>query len=139
MQHNRNLLYRFWFAVSLAGYYWIFVTRSTLSLSNASFFKTCFVKNITQLPCPSCGSTRAVHSIIDGNFRDALIMNPLGFIEVFLLMLVPLWISKDWITRKNSFQKNYQQFECYLSDKRISLPFLGLIVINWIWNINKGL
>lgn len=138
MQHNRNLLYRFWFTVSLVGYYWIFDARIT-SLSNATFFKTCFIKNMTQIPCPSCGSTRAVHSILNGNFRDALIINPIGFIAVLFLLLVPLWISRDWITRKNSFQIFYQKFEFYLSNKRISLPFLGLILLNWIWNINKGL
>ena len=138
MQPNGNLLYRFWFAVSLAGYYWIFVSRNT-SFSNETFFKTCFVKNITNFPCPSCGSTRAVHSILDGNFQEALMLNPLGFIVVFLLILVPLWIAKDWVTRKKSFQNFYQKFECYLSNKRILLPFWGLIVLNWIWNINKGL
>ena len=138
MQRNRNLLYRFWFAVSLAGYFWIFASRNT-SLSNETLFKTCFVKNINQLPCPSCGSTRAVLSILNGNFQDAFIFNPLGFIVIFLLILVPLWIVKDWITRKKTFQNFYQKIECYLSNKRISLPFLGLIVLNWIWNINKGL
>lgn len=94
---------------------------------------------MTQIPCPSCGSTRAVHSILNGNFRDALIINPIGFIAVLFLLLVPLWISRDWITQKNSFQIFYQKFEFYLSNKRISLPFWGLIILNWIWNINKGL
>jgi hypothetical protein len=80
-----------------------------------------------------------MQAIFDGNFRNALLINPLGFIALLVLFIVPLWISTDWFTRKSSFQDFYHQVEFYLSNKRISLPILGLVILNWIWNINKGL
>jgi hypothetical protein len=90
------------------------------------------------LPCPSCGSTRAVLSILHGDLMRALFLNPLGFIIVLLLLLCPLWLLYDLFTGKTTLFKTYQTTEIILKRPIIVLPLILLISLNWIWNILKG-
>ena len=39
-------------------------------------YPTCIFHRVTGLHCPGCGSTRAVHSALHGDFRKALAYNP---------------------------------------------------------------
>ena len=42
-----------------------------------TIFPKCIFKMITGLLCPGCGSQRAVHQILHGNFMQAFFFNPL--------------------------------------------------------------
>ena len=37
----------------------------------------CPLHAVTGIPCPGCGMTRAARSLMQGNFRDAALFNPL--------------------------------------------------------------
>lgn len=47
-----------------------------------SFLIKCPFKVMTGLDCPGCGSQRAVHEILHGNFRSAVAFNPLFVIAL---------------------------------------------------------
>jgi hypothetical protein len=42
-----------------------------------SFFPDCVFHSITGLPCPTCGSTRAVERLAHGDFLSAIAIQPL--------------------------------------------------------------
>jgi hypothetical protein len=45
--------------------------------SKSVFFPSCPFYKLTSLYCPGCGSTRALHALLNGNMLGALNMNPL--------------------------------------------------------------
>lgn len=48
----------------------------------------CFVKMLTGYDCPSCGGQRALHAILNGNIKEALLLNPFLFIAIPYLLAV---------------------------------------------------
>ena len=46
------------------------------------FYPRCLFHSLTGLDCPGCGALRATHHLLHGNFRAALVLNP-----VFVLFL----------------------------------------------------
>ena len=97
------------------------------------------MKRFTGLPCPSCGSTRSVLSLVDGNLSAAVLGNPLGLILFMIMMILPAWLLYDFIRRKNSLLKSYGKTEVWIRKSWIAIPSVILILGNWIWNIQKGL
>lgn len=98
----------------------------------------CPIKIVTGYPCPSCGSTRSVIHIFQGNFVDALRTNPIGFILFLGLTLSPPWILFDIITRKRSLYLFFLKVEKFVRVKSVAIILTLLVVINWIWNFYKG-
>ena len=49
----------------------------------------CPFRAVTGLPCPTCGLTRAAHSLMRGDLGRALAINP--FDSLFFLVAVPLF------------------------------------------------
>jgi hypothetical protein len=50
----------------------------------------CPLKALTGVPCPMCGMTRSVTSVVHGNLGHALAMQPAGFLAVALAVLLVL-------------------------------------------------
>lgn len=135
IQQKQNKIYFILLMACLAGYIWI-----ALSLNHSSpNSSVCLLKNVTGVPCPSCGSTRSVLSIIHGSPLEALYWNPLGFIVASILIITPLWIVFDIRTRRNSLSHFYAKAEAFFQRKSVYVPALLLLTLNWIWNITKGL
>lgn len=102
-------------------------------------FHVCIIKHLTNIPCPSCGSTRSILSITKGNFMEALQINPMGFIVTVIMFSVPFWIFIDIATRRQTLFEFYRKMETYLKRPQLAIPLILLVVINWIWNITKGI
>lgn len=51
----------------------------------------CVLRNVTGVPCPSCGSTRAVKAIASGDVVSGFLMNPL-IISVLAVLGVGLLV-----------------------------------------------
>lgn len=47
----------------------------------------CVIKNITGIPCPSCGMTRSYLHVLDGNFSAAFYDHPLFFTVPLVLII----------------------------------------------------
>lgn len=116
----------------VAGYIWLF-------LFDRGGGTVCLFKHIFHIPCPSCGSTRAIAALMQGEIRSALLLNPIGILLALMLVAIPVWISADVIRRKDSYYAFYTKADRIMGRKRVFLLFALLIISNWIWNIIKGL
>lgn len=138
MTLSRNKLYGILIAACLAGYIWLY-----LSISNNTIVTTscavCLLKRFTSIPCPSCGSTRSVMSLSKGNFAEALWINPNGYLVAIIMIITPFWIMGDLISKKSTLFDSYRKIEPYLKKPEYAIPLILLVIINWIWNITKGL
>ncbi len=121
------------------GYAWLFYSFQSSLKATESTLEVCLFKQVTHVPCPSCGSTRAVLELSEGRFLEALLINPLGFIIALILVFTPLWIAFDLLTRKHSLIRFYKGLEMRLQNPMLGIPLIFLLLINWIWNITKGL
>ena len=138
MSIGRNNLYMLVLIACVAGYLWL-AFNIHQETNKVDGVEACLFKRFTNLPCPSCGSTRAILLLTNGNLANALYANPVGFILAFILIVTPFWIIADFIGRKDSFFRLYQRMEKILNKPQYAIPLLLLVVINWIWNISKGL
>lgn len=102
-------------------------------------FGFCIFKNVTGIPCPSCGTTRAIELILKGNITESLYMNPFGIIVITLMTIAPFWILYDVIYKKDSFLFFYKKTEESIRIRWVSIVLIGLVLLNWIWNIYKKL
>jgi len=104
------------------------------------FTNFCLFKKVTTLPCPACGTTRGIVHIAEGRVQAGLYTNPFSLLAVVIMLVVPVWLVYDFITRKSSFYKTYQQIETFIKSKRwVYLSLIAFVLSNWVWNITKEL
>ena len=138
MTLDRGRLYSILLIACLAGYIWLYFSTTKNFTENKSV-EVCLIKHITNVPCPSCGSTRSIISLIKGDFIGALNLNPLGYIIAIIMVVAPIWILTDLFLRSNTLFDFYQKTETFLRKRKYAIPLILLVIINWIWNIIKGL
>lgn len=134
---SRNRLYLYLGIACLVGYIWVCI--NTFSAIGNSNFSVCVVKNVTGLPCPSCGSTRAVGALFHGDILQAFYFNPFGLILGMGMVIFPFWIAYDLLAKKNTLLWFYEKLEELLPQAKVAVPLIVLVVLNWIWNIYKGI
>jgi len=133
---NKRNLYILTLSLSLVGYGWL--SWNTIEKSKTPTL--CLVKHVTGIPCPSCGTTTAMIELIHGNVLSSLLINPFGVLMTAVLIIFPGWIIADLLRKRESFFKFYQWVEIVLNQRRwISVPAILVVIINWVWNISKGL
>lgn len=99
----------------------------------------CVLKSTVGLPCPSCGTTRSILHLLHGNISDAFLLNPFGIFAFMGMVIIPIWIIYDFIKSKRTMWYNYLLFISLFKNKKFSFFVVILILVNWIWNIQKGL
>ena len=55
---------------------------------DSRWFPQCFIKTLTGWSCPSCGVQRALHSLLHGNWREALSYNYFFVISIPYTILI---------------------------------------------------
>ena len=138
MIRHRNKLYAFVLLACSIGYMWLYYHISSSFIENRSS-EVCLLKSVTGVPCPSCGSTRSVVSLLEGDFSEALSLNPIGYILAIGLFILPIWIVRDLLVNRQSFFDFFRSAELFLQKPQHYLPLALLVVVNWVWNITKGL
>jgi len=138
MSLNRNRFYLLLGSACLAGYTWLLFSMFNSGI-NQDEIGVCIIKHVTGIPCPSCGSTRSVISLVNGNILDSLYWNPIGLILALIMIVTPVWIIMDLISGKRSLFRFYGKIETVFRMKIIAIPAILLVMVNWIWNIYKGL
>lgn len=133
---SKNKLYAFILIACLVGFLYLFYS---INYSESSHLKFCIIKNATGYPCPSCGTTRAVKLFLKGYFYNSIQMNPFGILVSILMLVLPFWIVYDVITHKDTFYTNYKKTETILKTRWLAIMLIVLVLLNWIWNIKKGL
>jgi len=120
-----------------AGYGWVIWSSQNDALH--SDLTPCLFKNSTGIACPSCGSTRSVLLLSQGYFSKALLLNPLGILMALIMVIVPFWLLYDIILNKDTLYYNYKKAEDTIRIKWVAISLILLIILNWLWNIQKGL
>jgi hypothetical protein len=133
---KKNKLYSILLIASIVGFAYLFYK---IKYSESVHLSFCMIKNVTGYACPSCGTTRAVQLFLQGNFAASLQMNPFGIIVTLLMLISPIWILFDIITKKETFYFWYKKTEEVIRIKWIAIALIILVLLNWIWNIYKEL
>ena len=102
-------------------------------------FSPCIFKNVTGIACPSCGTTRSILQLSQGYFKEAVLTNPIGIILAIVMIVVPFWLLYDILFKKDTLYNSYKKFESVLQIKWVTIILVILIIMNWAWNIHKGL
>lgn len=131
-----NNFYKISSAFFIAGYAWLLYNITYTGHMHAGI---CIFKLITHLPCPSCGTTRAVGLLLEGNVGSSLALNPFGIICFTAMLVFPLWLIYDWWYEKKTMPEWYGKMERWVGTKRATLLLFILVTLNWIWNIYKEL
>lgn len=136
---QKNKLYLFIVLACFVGYSWLFFLFQHQHQIQNNEFTVCLLKKITNIPCPSCGTTRAVIEISKGKFLNSIFINPFGILVALIMLICPFWIGYDFIFNKDTFYQFYKSFENFLRKRKIAITLIVLVLINWIWNITKNL
>ena len=138
MPHSKQKVYYILLITCLGGYLWLgfnFFHTHTPKLATP-----CLFKQVTRLPCPSCGATRSIISLFHGEIKEAIFTwNPLGFLILLVMVVTPFWILHDSLFKKDSLFYVYQKAEKALAKKVVYIPAIIFILLLWIWNIYKGI
>lgn len=132
---SRNRLYGLLALMCAAGYAWIYYN---LGNGAETPVHACVVKKIAGIPCPSCGSTRSVISLMEGNVVEAVLWNPIGLILLVGMAVFPVWITYDLFNKQQTLYLAYRRTEAFFSRRRYAISALILVLANWLWNIYKG-
>ena len=96
---------------------------STFDPSTVRFFPRCTFLTLTGLKCPGCGTQRAIHALLHGNFLEAVRFNAMMVASVPLLALY----GYAEIVR-NSKPRFYNK----VNSTPIILTIFVLVVLWWI-------
>lgn len=132
---HRDKFYILLMALCLCSIVWIIFCVN--NQDGQGLWQGCLSKQILHIPCPSCGTTRSVISIIKGDFLNAVLINPLGYIAIISIVIIPIWIIIDCSTGKSTLVNTYYACLRFIKQAYIYIPLIILTICNWIWNIVK--
>ncbi|WP_224484841.1 DUF2752 domain-containing protein [Robertkochia aurantiaca] len=120
------------------GYGWLFLNKWVLHSSQDDLI-VCPTRLVWGVPCPSCGLTRSLLAFFRAEISEAMHWNPIGFPMLLLLLLLPLWLIKDLIMKRNSLYEFYLLFMNHMRRPYYAFAFGLIIFLTWGWNISKDL
>ena len=131
MQFNFKLKYLAIIISIIAGYFFLYNYPNSIEGHTV-----CAFKNMTGIPCPSCGSTRATMQLLHGKFIKSILINPFGIITNSLVIISTFWMVNDILKNKETF---FPFIKKDFVNKYVIIFAVMLTIANWIWNIQKGL
>lgn len=134
---KRNRLYTILGIACVVGYSWLFFANSLIAKDSG--ITLCFIRNVFGIPCPTCGSTRAVLLLAQGDLAGSILFNPIGIILAAIMLALPLWLAYDLSTKKQTLLNAYNNFERIVRIRWIATLLIILLIANWIWNFYKPL
>lgn len=79
--YRRSTVAAIW-SLLIAGTAYLFIFEP----GRTGFFPVCLFRLVTGLTCPGCGTTRALHEILHGDFHEAFMLNPLLLVAIPFLL-----------------------------------------------------
>ncbi len=139
MSLTRNRFYLYLSLACMVGYGWLALVGRLKPEEVGKQYDVCLIRHFVHIPCPSCGATRSVLSLIHGDLLGGLYWNPLGFLIFAILVAAPFWISYDLLLKKATLFQFYHLFENSLRHKWVAIAAIILVLANWAWNILKDI
>jgi hypothetical protein len=99
----------------------------------APFAPACLFHALTGLPCPSCGATRAVVALADGDVGRALAFNPLVTLGV-LAFLAAGMAALPWVALRGPVPVEARA----VSTGRLRLGVAATLAAQWAWLVIRG-
>jgi len=97
--------------------------------STAFLFPRCPFRLLTHIPCPGCGSQRALHCLLHADFAGAMHYNALMLLLIpVLLVLAAASLLKDRCPRLQSITRH----------RYVGYALVALILLWWILRIIFG-
>ena len=94
MSLTRNRFYIYLSLACMVGYSWLALVGRLKPEEVGKQYDVCLIHHFAHIPCPSCGSTRSVLSLLHGDLLGGLYWNPLGLIIFAILVCFTVL---DWI------------------------------------------
>ena len=91
-----------------------------------SFFPKCIFYVLTGYKCPGCGTQRALHHLLQGDFLEAFKQNALAFLSV------PYIILQTFAHKSRRFNEKYPRTATALKGYLSTLIAAAAIFIFWI-------
>jgi hypothetical protein len=138
MALKQSSLYRMIVFLFGAGYAWL--GYHFFKADDHAGMTICLFKNVTGIPCPSCGVTRSLLLFARGSFLKAIWINPLGLLVGVLMIVIPIWAATDYVRDKITLAQAYDSLSGLLQrHKLLYTAIIALGLLNWGWNIVKDL
>ena len=134
MSLTKGRLYPLLLLLIICGYVWLYVSGDG---SRGFSWLGCPTRLLFHIPCPACGTTRAIWAVFHGEWIESLYYNPLGILVAIIMVVVPLWIIADILTGSASLLRAYHHAERKLQSRPYAIIGILAILINWIWNLTK--
>lgn len=117
MNFRKKIFFFFVFSVVAGLLTYLFVVNP----SSSDYLIHCPFKYLTGLDCPGCGSQRAIHALLHGDFSKAFIFNPL---LIFSIPYLAVGILFEWF----SFKYRYPKIRNLLFGKNAILIVASIII-----------
>lgn len=100
-----------------------------LWIAIAPHLRSCALRSITGVPCPTCGTTRTALALLDAEPAAALAVNPLAAVVggIFIAggVLALAWATLRWPVPSLGWRWS----------RTWTMTFIGVILVNWIYLI----
>jgi hypothetical protein len=132
---SKSALYRFVGITCLVVYGWVGFNLVRLFIKGSSAPDVCLLKSTTGVPCPFCGTTRSIMSVLQGEWMNALHLNPLGILLIVFVMIVPLWMLVDYISGTQSFYRTFNVWAKRLGYRGVMILGTVIVLSLWLWQL----
>jgi len=118
----------------ITGFSWVLLNL----LYDSSLSTVCIIKNLSGLPCPTCGVTDSMVFILNGDLLSAIEANAIGAPLVLLVLTLFVIGIYNLVVRKLTVSELYTGYEIWIK-KNPWKVYLGvaLISMNWLWVLFK--
>lgn len=118
MKFNKYLL-----GISILIVVGLFIFYKNIDPLQYPYYPKCPIKQVTGFDCPGCGNQRALHELLNGNFRAAFNYNPLTFI------LLPYLIFGFYIQMKQNLSPKLLNIRKVLYGYKAIILVVSLILL----------